>query len=106
MYPCWWIGKKGDVFIKMEIVIIKGGRQLLWKLIRKGSSYKERNKIVKLENEVVIFEIVFGMGSVDDHTKDSKKTPYTSSNYSSMDHEQNLLRNYGLTSLAMFAMCL
>ncbi len=103
MYPCWWIGKKGDVFIKMEIVIIKGGRQLLWKLIRKGSSYKERNKIVKLENEVVIFEIVFGMGSVDDHTKDSKKTPYTSSNYSSMEHEQNLLWNYGLTSLAMFA---
>ncbi len=45
----------------MEIVISKGERQLLWKLIRKGNIYKERNKIVKLENEVVIFEIVFGM---------------------------------------------
>jgi hypothetical protein len=39
------------------IVIRKGGRVLLlWKLIGKGGSYKERSyEIVRLENEVVIF---------------------------------------------------
>jgi hypothetical protein len=29
------------------------------KLIGKGSSYKERNEIIRLENEIVIIEIVF-----------------------------------------------
>ncbi len=44
----------------MEIVIRKGGKQLLKKLIQKRSNYEERNEIVKLENETIIFEIVFG----------------------------------------------
>jgi len=42
----------------MEIIIRKGGRLLLRKLIGKGSSKKERNEIVKLENKIVMFEIV------------------------------------------------
>jgi hypothetical protein len=29
------------------------------KLIGKGSSYKERNEITRLENEIIITEIVF-----------------------------------------------
>jgi hypothetical protein len=29
--------------------------------MRKGSNYSKRNEVVRLENEVVIFEIVFGM---------------------------------------------
>ncbi len=39
----------------MEVVIRKGEKQLLSKLIRKGSSYE----IVGFENEVVIFELSF-----------------------------------------------
>jgi hypothetical protein len=31
------------------------------KVIRKGNSYKKRNEVVRLENEVVILKIVFGM---------------------------------------------
>jgi hypothetical protein len=30
-------------------------------LIKKKSNYEERNEIVKLQNEIIIFEIVFGM---------------------------------------------
>jgi hypothetical protein len=30
-------------------------------LIKKRSNYEERNEIVKLENEAIIFKIVFGM---------------------------------------------
>ncbi len=40
----------------MELIIRKGGRLLLRKLI--GKRLKERNEIVNLENEIVIFEIV------------------------------------------------
>jgi hypothetical protein len=39
----------------MNIVIRKSGRQLLRKLIGRKGSYQERNEVVKLENEVVIF---------------------------------------------------
>ncbi len=45
----------------MEIVIRKGGKQLLKILIKKRSNYEERNEIVKLENEAIISKIVFGM---------------------------------------------
>ncbi len=45
----------------MEVVIKKGKKQSLEKLRRKGSSYYERNVVVKLENEAIIFGIVFGM---------------------------------------------
>ncbi len=42
----------------MKAIIRKGMRQLLGKLIGKGSSYKERSyKILKFENEVIIFEL-------------------------------------------------
>jgi hypothetical protein len=34
---------------------------LLKNLIKKKSNYEERNEIVKLQNEIIIFEIVFGM---------------------------------------------
>ncbi len=40
-------------------VIRKGKKQLLRKLIRKRSNYKEKNEAIKLENEIVIFEIAF-----------------------------------------------
>jgi hypothetical protein len=42
--------KKWDSY-KMEVVIRKGGRWLLWNLIGKGSSYE----VIRLENEVIIF---------------------------------------------------
>jgi len=45
----------------MKVVIRKGGKLLLRKLIRKGSNFFIKNEVVKLENEVVIIEIVFGM---------------------------------------------
>ncbi len=31
----------------------------MMKIIRKGSSYRKRNEIVRLENEIVITEIIF-----------------------------------------------
>ncbi len=34
---------------------------MLKNLIKKKSNYEERNEIVKLQNEIIIFEIVFGM---------------------------------------------
>jgi hypothetical protein len=43
----------------MEIVMRKGGKQLLQKLIGKQSRYE----IVRLENEVIIFELALnGLG--------------------------------------------
>jgi hypothetical protein len=39
----------------VKIIIRKGGRWLLRKLIGKGSSYFFRNETVKLENEIIIF---------------------------------------------------
>jgi hypothetical protein len=47
----------------IEVVIRKGLRSLLWKLIGKGSSYE----IVRFENEVVICELSLEW-SKDDHT--------------------------------------
>ncbi len=54
---------------KMEVVIRKGGRVLLlWKLIGKGNSYKEKSyEVVRLENEVVISKLSLEW-SKDDHT--------------------------------------
>jgi hypothetical protein len=46
----------------MELVIRKGGRWLLWKLIGKGSSYK----VIRLENDVVIF-LLYLEWSKDNH---------------------------------------
>jgi len=44
------------------------GHSYYGKLIGKGISYKERNyEIVRLENEVIIFELFFEW-SKDDHT--------------------------------------
>jgi hypothetical protein len=34
--------EKNEIVIKMDVVIKEGGRQLLWKLIKKGNSYKEK----------------------------------------------------------------
>ncbi len=45
----------------MEVVIKKGGRQLLKKLIRKGSNYQERNEVIRFENQEVISKIAFGI---------------------------------------------
>jgi hypothetical protein len=28
-YPCWWIGKKSEIIIKLEVVIKKGEKLLL-----------------------------------------------------------------------------
>ncbi len=52
-----------------------------WEIVIKNNNNKSllEKEIVKLENEIVISEIVFG-----DHTKNSKKSPYTSSDYSSL----------------------
>jgi hypothetical protein len=52
-YPCWWIWEESEINIKMEVVIKKGGRK------RKHLFIK--NEKIKLENEVVILKIVFGM---------------------------------------------
>jgi hypothetical protein len=38
---------------KMEVIIKKGEKWLLWKLIKKRNNYE----IIKLENEVIIFEL-------------------------------------------------
>jgi hypothetical protein len=47
---------------------------------------KKKNEIVRLENEIIIFEKLSMEWSMDDHTKDSKKIPpYTSSHYSSLE---------------------
>jgi hypothetical protein len=49
---------------------------------------KKEKEIVRLENEVIISGIVFGMnGSWNERTKYSNKSPpiYTSSNYSSLE---------------------
>ncbi len=47
----------------MEVVIKKNRGEIVIKkkLIRKESNYFLKNEIVKLQNEVVIFEIIFGM---------------------------------------------
>jgi hypothetical protein len=45
----------------METIVGKGGRYLLRKLIGKWNNYEERNEVFRLENEVVIYEIIFGM---------------------------------------------
>jgi len=47
----------------MEVVIKKNRGEIVIKkkLIRKESNYFFKNEIVKLQNEVVIFEIIFGM---------------------------------------------
>ncbi len=45
----------------MEVIIIKGARQLFKKLIKKGINYEKINEVVRLETEAFIFEIVFGM---------------------------------------------
>ncbi len=42
LYPCWWVRKKSEV-------------------LENGGTYQEKNEIIKLQNEVVISEIVFGM---------------------------------------------
>jgi hypothetical protein len=47
---------------------------LLKKLQRKGSNYYERNVVIKLENEAIILGIVFGIWSMDNLMKDSKKS--------------------------------
>jgi hypothetical protein len=41
------------------VIIASQGKILLSELIKKRSSYYERNEIVRLEIEIVIFEIVF-----------------------------------------------
>ncbi len=45
--------EKSEVIIKMEVVIKKGGKK------RKHLFIK--NEVINLENQVVIFKIVFGM---------------------------------------------
>ncbi len=46
-YQCWWIGKKSEIVIKWR------------QLIKKGSNYLLKNDEVRLENEIVISEIVW-----------------------------------------------
>jgi hypothetical protein len=48
----------------MKLVIRKGEIELL-----------RKNETIRLENEVVVFEIVFAW-LMDNHTKDSKKIPH------------------------------
>jgi hypothetical protein len=61
----------------MKVVIKKGEKWLLKKLIGIRNNYQERNEVVRLENERIIFENVFenvsGMvhGLLTDGTKDS-----------------------------------
>jgi hypothetical protein len=43
----------------MEVVIKKGGRYLVRKLIFKNIYIKK--EVIRFENEIVIYEIVFGM---------------------------------------------
>ncbi len=58
-YPCWWIGKKS------EVVINGDSYQESWEIVLrkfiKEIVIKKKNEVVMFENEVVIFEIVFGM---------------------------------------------
>jgi hypothetical protein len=74
----------------MKVVIKKGEKWLLKKLIEIRNNYQERNEVVRLENERIIFENVSGMihGLLTDSTKDStnpKNPSYTSSDYSSLE---------------------
>jgi hypothetical protein len=50
----------------MEVVIKRGEKWLLRKIIEIRNNYQERNEIVRLENERIIFEIVSGMVHGDD----------------------------------------
>jgi hypothetical protein len=60
------------------------------KVIRKGNSYKERNEVVRLENEVVLFKIVFGMVHGRPCEGFQKNLPYMSSNYSSLKYNRSV----------------
>jgi hypothetical protein len=53
-------------------------------LVDEEGSYRKRNEIVRLENEIVITEIVFENSLWMTITKDSKFPPYTNSHYSSL----------------------
>ncbi len=57
-YLCWWIRRNSDWDrYKTEIVIRKGGRWLLKKIVKEVIIKKI--EIIKAENEIVISEIVF-----------------------------------------------
>ncbi len=59
--------KKEWNIYKMEVVIRKDGKYLVWKLVGKKSSYKEKSyETVKLENEVIILKLFLEWSS-DDH---------------------------------------
>jgi hypothetical protein len=62
-YACWWIRKKNE----MEVII------------------KKKNEVLRLENDIVIFEIVFEMVYGWPYEGFQKNPPYTSSNYSSLE---------------------
>jgi hypothetical protein len=53
----------------MEVFIRKGEKLLLRKFIGKGSSDLKRNEIVRLENEVVVFEIWSCIWNHQDHPR-------------------------------------
>jgi len=54
-------------------------------LIRKWSNYSKKIEVVRLENEVVIFEIVFGMVHRSLYEGFQKSPPYTIFDYLSLE---------------------
>jgi len=57
IYPFEWMGDN----YKMKVIIRKSKKKNIKKINRKKSNYSKRNEVVRLENELVISEIVFGM---------------------------------------------
>jgi len=60
-YSCQWTGDKSEIIIRLEVVIKKDEKYSLKKLIKKRSNSKKKREIVRLENEVITFEIIFGL---------------------------------------------
>ncbi len=77
-----WPKERSKVKLK---VIKKGGRQLLKTLIRKGNNYEERHEVIRLENEVVIYEILWN-GPWMTIRRIPKNPPDTNSDYSSLEN--------------------
>jgi hypothetical protein len=59
----------------MEVVIRTGKKYILRNLIRKGSNYFKRDKIIRLKNEIINFEIAFGMIHGQPYKGFPKKSP-------------------------------
>jgi histone acetyltransferase (RNA polymerase elongator complex component) len=68
----------------MEVVIKKRWEMVIKKVNTKKNIIKKKIEVVRLQNEIVISKIVFGMVHGQLNPRIPKKLPYTSSNYSAL----------------------